>query len=144
MKKRYVINRGDSTVVAMLENGERVTTIGDEVGKYASSNTRDLIHGFLYETAFYDNYDIDISPRPKFRGVAKCDPRDNFDVEVGKTIAATKYDLKYHKTMQKKYKKLIRILNQAIIDLEKLLKRHEYKILAIEKSLDKRFGQDVA
>ena len=63
----------------------------------------------------------------KFIGKATCNKDDNFDFEIGKRIALAKAELKLYNYIEKHTTKVIRNINEDLMDLEK------FKQFAIEQ-----------
>ena len=59
------------------------------------------------------------------RGVAKCDPRDTFDLEKGKILAAKRCN---EKVAKRRYARAQRCVKDAARDLQ-VAQRHYYKML---------------
>jgi hypothetical protein len=84
----YVINENKKTIVAILNDtdGDAINYICKRIYELGTVGITD-----------WDRYSI---PK-KFVGVAKCDPRDTFDIETGKIIAKKKCLDKYYKSLDK-------------------------------------------
>ena len=78
-----------------------------------------------------------------YKGYAKCDPRDSFDVEVGKELAARrcnqKISTKRLRNAQERYQKAMAEVQKAHLELERSLshltnaeKEYEESVLLVE------------
>lgn len=84
-----------------------------------------------------DTYDLEINST--FTGVANCDNEEVYDEKYGKGLAEQKAMLKYHKSMSKKYKKIIDILRKALDEATELEVRHYRKVRNIEEDYKKYY-----
>lgn len=81
----------------------------------------------------------DLEVSSTFKGVANCANDDEYDEEYGKGLAEQKAMLKYHKSMSKKYKKMIDILRKALDEATELEVRHYRKARNIEEDYRKYY-----
>lgn len=134
MKKKYIIKPEDNVVVAIGEE-DYIKNIDSEMKRYCDSMTFALLQDLAAISAFniYNH---------SFKSVAKCDEYDEFNEKIGKEIAGGKADIKYHRAMANEYKKMIKVLEMAIEEVENLYNMHETKKANIEKSIEKYVKKD--
>jgi hypothetical protein len=127
MKKKYIEQPENRKVIAMLQERQEVI---DEVSNY-NQKMADILY-IIDEIVGKQT-----SKNPTYKSCAICDDRDEFDVKIGRKIAADKVDLKYHTAMTKKYNRYIGMLEDIIIVLEGLRNVHLQKRLLAEDDLQK-------
>lgn len=100
----YIVKEEDKVVVAIISDSSL-----DAVNKILKrmSSINGLVAEVLTEDEvgvnILDVFDLNSAIMPnKFVGVAKCCEQDEFDVEVGKKVAASKAKEKYHRCLKRK------------------------------------------
>ena len=81
----------------------------------------------------------DLEINSTFTGVANCNNEEVYDEKYGKGLAEQKAMLKYHKSMSKKYKKMIDVLRKALEEAAELEVRHYRKVRNIEEDYKKYY-----
>lgn len=113
----------DKRVIAKLRGA---LSVEDEVEKHCSKTTHQLVVGI---DAFVDKLNGLAEWQKIFTGVAVKMPADKYDLEFGERIAKKKAILKYQHYMVRKYGKLLEILKQACVEIEKLYDKHYDKLI---------------
>lgn len=131
MEKKYIVKPEDKIVIAMAEDDSYEGTF-EEVIKYCGDETYCMLLELITNS---DN--LDIAYGNLFKSVARCDNYDEFNEKVGKEIAGSKTDIKYHRAMAKKYKMILDILQNAMGEISWLYNMHEAKRINIERSIKK-------
>lgn len=109
----------------------------DEIDTCCSYKTRKfLLRTLDLYTRFKRFPALDI-PNTDFKSIARCDKFDAFDEKIGKEIAGSKVDIKYHKAMAKKYGMIMGILDKAKDEINKLYNKHETEADNIEENIKK-------
>lgn len=126
MNTKYYINDERKTIVAKTENTK---TFLDELFDQRLYSLTDELNAFKKIKDYY-------YPKTDFVGKAVCSPKDEYDEDVGKKIAAWKADLKYHKYSAKKYMDIISVLYEVVDRIEANIKKHENCCAALEKKLE--------
>lgn len=126
----YYHGKKKNRVYAKLTN---VPGITDEIDKNSNRNwssvslclIEDVIRPLLPKMSRRIREDIDCGKEDgvSYIGMAECDSKDVFSLEVGKKIASLKADLKYHDRMDKDYD----ILIEAIDEIKKLFVQNKTK-----------------
>ena len=100
MKKRYIINKEKRTIVCLLEDCERM------LWQDACKHFPMIVLGW--------GYTPDITLEKTYRGVAKCNPNDEWDEELGKKLACDRAYNALRTEYKLKAKKFINCLNSHI------------------------------
>lgn len=132
--KEFRINKDRKTVVARMS--EVPTTICDETRIKCSNETAFVVSNMDYRLG------IDItsnSSNPHFTAKAVCTGDDDFDLCAGIEIAASKCDLKYHNSMQKRYERIAKYLFKAMEEIMDLRAYHEKKALNIQNDIKRNY-----
>lgn len=126
----YYYGKEKNRVYAKLTN---VPGVIDEINKNSNNNLgyaplyliEDLI-GLLLPKIYRrirDDIDRGKEDGVSYIGMAECDSKDVFSLEVGKKIASLKADMKYHDRMDKDYDLLI----EAVDEIKKLFVQNKTK-----------------
>lgn len=120
----YKADTKNNVVIAELNDTKSyMTRISDDTGK-----------------DFRDYYMLDLKTEnyDTWKGIAKCDPKDKFDIQYGKKLASTRADLKYHKALIDDYRKFRRyILLHNLSIVNELIQKETKTIDKLNKHLDK-------
>lgn len=119
MNKKVIVKPHEKLVVAMMEKYPK--RVNDECEERCSHTTAEIVR----EIVFWE--DLNHSTNPFFKAVSKCDKEDTFDERVGKEIACSLVDKKYHVAMAKKYSKIKKYLLKAIEEVSVLEDMHNTK-----------------
>lgn len=125
---KYYYGKKKNRVYAKLTN---VPGVVDEINKNSSDVwgstafhlIKDVIRPLLPKMNRRIRDNIEIEYGTFYIGMAECDSKDVFSLEVGKKIASLKADLKYHDRMDKDYDLLI----EAVDEIKKLLVQNKTK-----------------
>lgn len=71
-----------------------------------------------------------------FKGIAKCDPRDTFDIELGKKIARIRCLVKINKWDAAREKHYIDCLNRELTVMNKEYDKKQTKIAELKDELN--------
>ena len=126
MNTKYYINDERKTIVAKTENTKTLMAELWEQG----------LAGFVEILCASKKYNDFRYPKTDFVGKAVCSPKDEYNEEVGKKIAAWKADLKYHKYNANRYRDIILMLHEVVNRIEANMKKHENCCAALEKKLE--------
>lgn len=126
MNTRYYINDEKKTIVAKTENTKTLMAELWDQG----------LAGFVEILCAFKKYNDFRYPKTDFVGKAVCSPKDEYNEEVGKKIAAWKADLKYHKYNANRYMDIISMLYEVIDRIEANMKKHDNCCAALEKKLE--------
>lgn len=112
MAIRYVVNEEKRTVVAVIDN-----CAGDALSAIRKMTTNGV---FAYAPLFTNKYDIDDT----FVGMAKCNPEDVWDADVGKELARkrviSKHDKAVREALMKFHKEIVNLMIANMERIEKL------------------------
>lgn len=120
-KKKVIVKPNEKIVVAMMENQPK--GVVDECIDKCSKVTANIIATVGYTKSI----EVYNSTNSLFKSVSKCDEYDTFDEKVGKEIACSLVDKKYHIAMGKKYAQIKKYLLKAIEEIEVLEDMHNTK-----------------
>ena len=109
----------------------------EEVSRKCSCPT-----SFIFRNIYLSGTRVDWLSDVTFKTIAKCDDVDSFDERIGKSVAISKLDAKYHKAMAKRYEKVIKIIEKAKKELETLLNYHIEKAEHCMDSIKKYLPED--
>jgi len=126
MNTKYYIDDEKKTIVAKTENTKTFINELWDQGLY----------GFIGAINSFKRCGNICDPKTDFVGKAVCSPKDEYDEEVGKKIAAWKADLKYHKYSANRYGDIISRLQEVINRVKANMKKHENCCAALEKKLE--------
>lgn len=102
MSIRYVINEEKRTCVAILEGTQHDAIT--KINKMCKSEVRFSDEADIW---VYDIKNSKYAMPNKFVGIAKCSPEDEWDVEIGKSVARKKLLDKYHKELRNREAKFL-------------------------------------
>ena len=69
-----------------------------------------IINNVSSKISFDPSYDSELLMRDSYKAVAKCDNEDEFNVEIGKKIALEKLIDRYHKSLNNRIDKFVRLI----------------------------------
>ena len=124
MKHTYFVNEANKKVVANYAIPFNKTVTG-EIFRKCCKNTASFVGYFVRI------YGLDV--HKKFTGTAVCKNDGDFNVDYGKGLAMQKAQYKYHKSMVKKYRKILDMIRVALNEIEELAFHHQTKVMNIEK-----------
>ena len=136
MDKRFIVQEDKGIVIAIKDEFDSLL---HELKKCSSKKTYELLNDFILW--YGDEPSLNLENK-SFKGVAKCDGIDSFDVEKGLDIAGLKADLKYHRAMAKKYKLISNMLDHALDEISALYLKHLTKECNIAESIDRRYCRE--
>lgn len=136
MDKRFIVQEDKGVVVAIKDEFDSLL---DELKKCSSKTTCELLSDFIL---WNDEKPYLSLENKTFKGVAKCDEYDSFDVEKGLDIAGLKADMKYHGAMAKKYKLIGDMLDHALDEVSALYLKHLTKEYNIAENIDRRYCRE--
>lgn len=131
---KFIIKPEEKMVIAK-KNREDCITVEEEVKKHCSELVQTVIRRILLSKY---SQDIDYVTAP-FTGIAKCDDVDIFDENIGKEIACSKVDYKYHIAMEKKFANLENNLTKTIGEIKFLRNLHAVKAGHIQADLERHY-----
>lgn len=112
MAIRYIVNEEKRTVVAVIDNC--ACDAWNVIRKMTTNGV------FAYAPLLTNKYDIDNT----FVGVAKCNPEDAWDVNVGKELARkrviSKHDKAVREALMKFHKEIVNLMIDNMERIEKL------------------------
>lgn len=94
-----------------------------------------------YQVALADRFGLDINLQPKYIGIAKCAPEDEFDENIGKSIALDRMLVKYHKDCAKIYRQLSELMLDILGNVIDKMEYHQQKVY--DRTLEKIGGHYV-
>ena len=106
----------DKITVAFLR---RSSSVLYEVEKCCSGKTNDLVQCISRWPAM-----IDLDIPSFFKGIAICSDGEVFSEVDGKELARKKAMFKYHEAMRKKYGQILRMMEIAYPEIERLYNEH--------------------
>lgn len=139
MDKKFIVQEDKGIVIAIKDEFDSVF---DELIDCCSKETALILNPAVFNSCSWNKVKTLEIENSCFKGVAKCDEYDSFDVEKGVDIAGLKVDMKYHRAMAKKYKLIGDILNHAIEEVNSLYKKHLTKECNIAESIDRRYCRE--
>lgn len=101
---KFFVNEEKRTVVAIIEYCR------DDFRNRISKNP---FYNVLYVVEDYKSGEWTWM-QDSYKGIAKCSPQDEFDVEIGKTIAANRALRRYYSDLRNKYARFIGMLDEII------------------------------
>lgn len=134
-EKEFISKPENGLVIATMDRNA-CECIADEVHVKCSRDVYHIINSMI----IYDYelpYELDICRGEPYKAVVRCKEDDVFNENVGKEIAASVCDKKYHQTMAKKYKMILKLLKKAIVEIEKLQFAHEAKVMNIDYDIQR-------
>lgn len=139
MKKRFYVDKEKGVVVAtychMDGTPKKVELAPNEIAESFGGDLR--TSSIAYSCVMTDPR---IDADAKFKAVSKCREGDVFDEHIGKEIAGSVLDMKYHDRMARDYDKYIQDLNSTISKLERLRNKHTKKVQNIKDDLKRCYG----
>lgn len=129
MKNRNVIKVEEDGIKFIIKPDEGVV-----IGLYDTTRDWYLDYKFTHSLSLSDirlmdiltsHHNFDDNKPDIIRATAKCDPRDEFDAEIGKRIVRSKIDYKLHIRKSKYFSNMINI---TVAFLHKLAKRYDYHL----------------
>lgn len=133
IENQYIVKPDEGVVICKRVN-HMEDYILEEIDKKCSDSVSHLLYMMYTYHPMYGLPEVEISP--KHVGVAKCDPRDEFDEKIGRDVARLISAKKCHLAIIKKYKNLIKYFQKLIHELENLILPHEEKLAEICSKLD--------
>lgn len=145
MEKRFIVKPEEKVVVAIMD--AYCDGIQEEVEKKCTRPTANLVQHIIIndhsQGLNYRNYEINYNV--PYKGVSKCDEYDKFDEKVGRDIAGSKADLKYHTAMMKKYSRISELLKKATEEIQVLEFEHMRKVMHINEDLQRyRYADSIS
>lgn len=139
MDKKFIVQEDKGIVIAIKDEFDSVF---DELIDCCSKETALILNPAVFNSCSWNKVKTLEVENSNFKGVAKCDDIDSFDVEKGLDIAGLKADLKYHRAMAKKYKLISNMLDHALDEINALYLKHLTKECNIAESIDRRYCRE--
>ena len=139
MNKKFIVQEDRGIVIAIKDEFDSVF---DELIDCCSKETALILNPAVFNSCSWNKVKTLEVENSNFKGVAKCDDIDSFDVEKGLDIAGLKADLKYHRAMAKKYKLISNMLDHALDEINALYLKHLTKECNIAESIDRRYCRE--
>lgn len=139
MNKKFIVQEDKGIVIAIKDEFDSVF---DELIDCCSKETALILNPAVFNSCSWNKVKTLEVENSNFKGVAKCDDIDSFDVEKGLDIAGLKADLKYHRAMAKKYKLISNMLDHALDEINALYLKHLTKECNIAESIDRRYCRE--
>lgn len=125
-KKKFDVDKKNKIVMSEYE---------DDINFYDEMNYSTKLAAYLLNGTYKDYS----TSNTKFKTIVKCDPSDTFDEKIGKDIAGSLTDYKYHDYIARQYEKAIDEMEEMIEQAKKEILRHRRKCTNIKNSL-KRYS----
>lgn len=139
MDKRFIVQEDKGIVIAIKDEFDSIV---EELIDCCSKETAFILNTAVFNSCSCNNVNTLELENTFFKGVAKCDEYDSFDIEKGKDIAGLKVDMKYHRAMAKKYKLIGDMLDHALDEVSALYLKHLTKEYNIAESIDRRYCRE--
>ena len=139
MDKRFIVQEDKGVVIAIKHEFDSVF---DELIDCCSKETALILSSVVLNSCLWNDIKTLELENSCFKGVAKCDEYDSFDVKKGVDIAGLKADMKYHRSMAKKYKLIVNMLDHALDEISALYLKHLTKECDIAESIDRRYCRE--
>lgn len=136
IENEYVVSP-EAKVVVCNRIGLR-DLIKDETERKCSPAVSDVVRYFIgCEHLGCTDLPFKIELPRKFKGVAKCDERDEFDEKVGRDVARLIAKKKYHAAAARSYGRLYDFFMQAAKEMGELAVEQSRELGETEAALDK-------
>ena len=139
MDKRFIVQEDKGIVIAIKDEFDSVF---DELIDCCSKETALILNQAVFNSCLWNKVKTLEVENSNFKGVAKCDEIDSFNIEKGLDIAGLKADMKYHRAMAKKYKLISNMLDHALDEISALYLKHLTKERNIAESIDRRYCRE--
>lgn len=132
IENRYVVDSDAKVVVCHRE--VKSGYIANEVRKKCSRKVARLVQWLV---RFDELLPFEVEIPKKYKGVAKCDERDTFDVKVGRDVARLIAKKKHHAAAIRTYKRLYTLFIEAATEMGNLALQHNKDLQDTEATLEK-------
>lgn len=137
MYKNYIVSPEQKVVVATMDRKTGCPSVRGEVKAKCSRETSKVVNSTILSKYGLDINIANTAEELSFKGVAKCLEGDEFNERIGREIASSKVDMKYHTVMAKKYEMLMKLYSKAIEELKVLHGNHIEKMENIKSDMDR-------
>ena len=133
MSKKYIVNENDGIVVRIEERPGYYSGSEDFISDAAKTLSRDKFD----VVSQIDNWYIPFSS--PIKSIARLSADDEWNEEVGKKVADSKYERKRHERVIRQAKFTKKMLLDAAAGLDDIIARHEKKRDALAEDYQKYF-----